>query len=95
MMQHGELWGIPEPRKLRDLVLLSFLARFPQLSGDDCKRISFSALAVQIAHDDVNTEAAAAAAAATTTRKDVVKVWLQINEAFLRARITIFVSRSF
>lgn len=91
MMQHGELWGIPEPRKLRDLVLLSFLARFPQLSGDDCKRISFSALAVQIAHDDVNTEAAAAAA----TRKDVVKVWLQINEAFLRARITIFVSRSF
>ena len=49
-MQQGDLWGIPEPRKLRDLVVLSFLARFPRLTGPsyaDCKRVSFSALAIQ------------------------------------------------
>ena len=48
MTQHDQ-WGIPEPRKLRDLVVLSFLAKFPPLSGD-CKRIHFRHLAVQVAH---------------------------------------------
>ena len=52
MTQH-DLWGIPEPRKLRDLVVLAFLARFPQLSGD-CKRIGFGHLAVQVAHSEDN-----------------------------------------
>ena len=53
-MTHHDLWGIPEPRKLRDLMVLAFLARFPPLS-DDCKRIGFGHLAVQIAHSEDNS----------------------------------------
>lgn len=50
MTQH-DLWGIPEPRKLRDLLVLAFLASFPPLSGD-CKRVDFGHLAVQVAHSE-------------------------------------------
>lgn len=50
-MQGSEAWGTPEPRKLRDLVMMSFLSRrMPTLSSAVPYKIGWAAIAFQVLH---------------------------------------------
>ena len=51
-MDSKDPWGHPEPRKLRDVVILSHLARLSK--NITLKTISYEDIAIQFLHDNVN-----------------------------------------